>query len=82
MECEMENRPGQAEEVQEASLEELFAELDKILKAMESTEITLDESFALYETGLKKLKLCNEKLDLIEKKMLILSQDQETEEFS
>ena len=82
MECETQNRPEQEEGVQEASLEELFAELDEILKAMESAETTLDESFALYEAGLKKLKLCNEKLDLIEKKMLILSQDQETEEFS
>ena len=82
MECETQNRPDQEEGVQEASLEELFAELDEILKAMESAETTLDESFALYETGLKKLKLCNEKLDLIEKKMLILSQDRETEEFS
>ena len=66
---------------QALSLEELFSQLDEILKQMESGEMTLDASFALYEEGLKKLKLCNEKLDRIETRMLILSSAQEAEGF-
>lgn len=63
------------------SLEELFADLDEILEKMESGKLTLDESFSLYESGLKKLKLCNKKLDMVEKKMLVLNSRQETVEF-
>lgn len=58
---------------QEVSLEELFKELEQIIAAMESGQLPLDEAFAMYEKGVSKVKQCNEKLDLIEKKMLALS---------
>ena len=65
----------------EFSVEEVFQQLDEIIKKMEGDVIPLDEAFALYEAGLKKLKQCNEKLDLIEKKMLELSSSGEVTEF-
>ncbi len=68
-------------EEKERSLEELFADLDEILTRMNNREIPLEEAFALYEKGMKGIRLCNEKLDLVEKKMLMLTRQGE-EEFS
>ena len=62
-------------EVQEQSLEALFSDLEQIMKKMESTEVSLEESFSLYHEGMLKLKACNEKLDMAEKKMILLQKE-------
>ena len=67
--------------MQETSLEEAFAQLEQIINTMEQDDLPLEEAFTLYEQGLKKLKLCNEKLDLVEKKMQILGNNGELMEF-
>ena len=59
------------EENKENSLEQNFAEIEEIIKNLESDEMDLDTSFALYESGMKKLKLCNEAIDKVEKKVLV-----------
>lgn len=69
---ELENTATQPEEV---SLEELFGELDDILAGMEDREVSLEYAFSLYERGMKKIRQCNEKLDLVEKKMLVIAKD-------
>lgn len=61
-------------EEKESGLEELFEEIEDILNKMEDKDISLEQSFLLYESGMKKLKQCNEKIDQVEKKMLILSE--------
>ncbi len=48
---------------------------------MEAEDISLEESFALYHKGMDLLKSCNDKIDKIEKKMLILDEEGETHEF-
>ncbi len=68
-------------EKQEQTLEELFGQLDQTLDKMEHGELPLDQAFLLYESGLKTLKQCNDKLDVIEKKMLELNQCGETVPF-
>ncbi len=68
-------------ENQKASLEETFQELSMIIEKMQEREVTLEESFSLYEQGIRKLKLCNEKIDSVEKKMLLLNQQGELEAF-
>ncbi len=60
---------------QEASLEDLFAELEGILAAMDDREVSLEDSFALYEKGMKTVRRCYDKLDLVEKKMRQIAQD-------
>ena len=60
-------------EGEQKSLEELFTDLDEI--RMELTDIPLEEAFALYEQGMKKIRSCNEKLDLVEKKMQVIAED-------
>ncbi|MEG0962023.1 MAG: exodeoxyribonuclease VII small subunit [Lachnospiraceae bacterium] len=58
---------------QEKSLEETFQEIETIIGKMQQREVSLEDSFSLYEQGIKKLKLCNEKINTVEKKMLLLN---------
>ena len=59
--------------------EETFAALDRIIGKLEKGDGSLEDAFADYEEGMKLVKSCNEKIETIEKKILVLSGDQ-TEE--
>ena len=59
----------------ELSLEEAFEKIEESLTKMESPEISLEDSFGLYEEGIKLIKLCNDKIDRVEKQMIILSEE-------
>lgn len=63
------------------TLEEVFKQLDGVMKEMEREDISLEESFQLYHEGMKMLKVCNDKIDTVEKKMLILDEEGVTHEF-
>jgi Exonuclease VII small subunit len=67
--------------MEEKTLEESFKELDTIIQKLESREITLDESFKIYNTGMQLLKTCNGKIDNVEKKLLILEECGEANDF-
>lgn len=62
------------------SLEENFLEIEQILEQMDNPEVSLDDSFLLYQQGVKRLKSCNILLDEVEKKMQILNADGEPED--
>ena len=66
-----------ADEMLEESLEELFAKLDQVAKELESGDTSLEESFGLYQKGMEMLKLCNEKIDTVEKKVQVLEENGE-----
>lgn len=57
------------------TLEQDLDKLDELVKKMDAKDISLDESFAVYEEGMKILKGANEKLDEVEKKVKVLQQD-------
>lgn len=61
-------------EDKDRSLEETFALLDQVVESLEDSNISLEESFRTYEKGIRLLKECNEKIDAVEKKVLILSE--------
>lgn len=63
------------------TLEDAFDELEEIIEKMNDREVSLDESFSLYTEGTRLLKYCNEQLDAVEKKMLVLSEEGELHEF-
>lgn len=65
----------------EKTIEETFAELDEIMEKLESSETSLEESFACYEAGMKLVKACGEKIDLVEKQMIILQGGDEYETY-
>jgi len=72
----------QQQEKQEAlTLEEAFAKLDAVVERLESRDISLEESFQVYQTGMKLLKECGKKIDRVEKEMMQLDENGELSEF-
>ena len=65
----------------EQSLETVFEQLDEIVGQLEAENVSLEDSFALYHKGMDLLKVCNEKIDAVEKKMMILDDNGEQHEF-
>lgn len=63
------------------SLEEHFEHIEEIIGAMETADVTLDESFALYKNGLEEIRSANAILESMEKAMLKLNENDELEEF-
>lgn len=72
---------NQAELREGQNLEELFGQLEDTIQKMEKEEISLEDSFQLYHKSMDLLKQCNDKIDKVEKKMLILDEEGETHEF-
>ena len=72
---------GGENESAELSVEEAFEELRKILAAMQDPNVTLEESFQQYERGMKLVKYCSSRIDLVEKKVMKLSADGSLSEF-
>ena len=57
--------------------------LEELVKKLDSDELTLDESIALFEEGMKLSKQCNDLLENAEKRITILLKDgEETKEES
>ena len=65
----------------EETLEELFGRLDRIIAKLEDRDTTLEDSFAAYEHGVRYQKACNDKIDQIEKKMLVINESGGLDEF-
>lgn len=66
---------------EKTTIEESLKELDAIVAKLESREISLEDSFALYQKGMKLLKECSKKIDTVEKKMLKMNENGELSEF-
>lgn len=56
------------------TLEESFLKLDQVIEQLEKEEITLEDSFKLYTDGMKLLKECNDSIDKVEKKLIVLNE--------
>lgn len=67
--------------MEDKTLEIVFQELDEVVKKLEGEAVSLEESFQLYHQGMDLLKVCNEKIDTVEKKMMILDENGEIHEF-
>lgn len=61
----------------EKSIEQTFEELEQMIERLESSETSLEESFACYEAGMKLVKACGEKIDQVEKQMIVLQGGQD-----
>lgn len=59
-------------------LEESFKKLDHIIEELEKSDISLEDSFTLYQEGVKLLKTCNDSIEKIEKKIILLNENGET----
>lgn len=65
-----------------ASIEEAFDELQTLLDTMNGEDISLEQSFACYERGMKLIRYCNETIDRVEKKVQVLSGQGDTQPFT
>ena len=61
------------------TFEESMTELEDIVTKLEAGDITLDASLELFEKGIKLAKTCQEKLDDAEKKVKILTTNEDGE---
>ena len=66
--------------MEDKTLEEVFGKLDEVVKKLEGDTVSLEDSFRLYQQGMELLKVCNDKIDLVEKKMLVLDENGEQHE--
>lgn len=63
------------------SLEEAFTKLDSLISELEKPENSLEASFKAFEEGMQLVKYCNDSIDKVEKKVLIMGHDGELDEF-
>ncbi len=63
------------------SIEEAFARLDDLITELEKPDSSLEASFQAFEQGMKLVRYCNDAIDMVEKKVLILGQEGELDEF-
>ena len=68
-------------EKKKENLEEMFKDLEELIGKMENEEITLEQTFDLYNNGMELLKKCNLSIYEVEKKVLVLDENVETDEF-
>ena len=57
------------------SIEETMKELEAIIEKMEDRENTLEDSFACFEAGMKLVKECSERIDNVEKQIMVFSEE-------
>ena len=72
---------GKADSGPEMSIEETLKELENIIEKMEDRNSTLEETFSYYEAGMKMVKACSEKIEKVEKKIKVLSEEGQDGEF-
>ena len=72
---------NEKESQENETLQDIFMQLDAVIEGMEKEDVSLEESFELYHKGMDMLKLCNDRIDKVEKKMLLLDDEGEEHEF-
>ena len=61
------------------SIEENFEQLEDIIGRLESNELSLDEAFKVYETGIKLTAQCSKQLDKVEKQLITLRNEADSQ---
>lgn len=61
----------------EDRIEDLFETLDDTIKQMEKDDVSLEDTFACYEKGVKLVGLINSRIEKIEKQVIVLSGGEE-----
>lgn len=65
----------------EMTLEASFERLDEIVNKLEHQNLSLEESFNVYQQGMELLKNCNNKIDTVEKQVMQINDNGELSEF-
>ena len=64
-------------ETTDQSYEAALENIERIVEQLESGELSLEDSLAIFEKGVGLTKYCYQKLDEVEKKIEILTKDRE-----
>ncbi|MBQ0146329.1 MAG: exodeoxyribonuclease VII small subunit [Lachnospiraceae bacterium] len=62
------------------SIEEMLEEVDGIIDSLESGDIPLEDSFKIYEKGMKAIREINGRIDKVEKKIIELDAGEKEDE--
>ena len=62
------------------TLEQSFEKLEQIIGNLENGDGSLEDSFKLYNEGMKLIQNCNQQLDKVEKKIVVLNQKEGDED--
>lgn len=65
----------------ELTLEQTFEKIENLIEQLEQDDISLENSFKAYQEGMKLIKSCNDKIDKVEKQVLVLNENGELDEF-
>lgn len=57
------------------SIEENFVKLEELISSLEQNDLSLEEAFRMYETGIKLTAQCSKQLDKVEKQIIILKEE-------
>ncbi len=69
------------EELESLSLEEAFEKVDETMRGLQAEGIPLEDSFRLYQEGMELLKYCSNKIEHVEKQVLMMGEEGELHEF-
>ena len=61
-------------------MEEALIKLEETVNKLQQEEVSLEESFQLYQQGMDYVKVCSQTIDQVEKKVLLLNQEGNLEE--
>jgi exodeoxyribonuclease VII small subunit len=61
----------------EKKFEEALQELEKVVEQLESGDLSLEDSLAAFEDGVRLVKYCNQKLTEVEKRIELLVKNKE-----
>ena len=76
-----ENGAGENRETEALTIEEAFKQLEQLLARLENGEVPLEQSFDLYQQGMKLVRLCGQKIDRVEKQLIVLDEREDRDGF-
>ena len=62
------------------TLEQSLEKLEQSIGNLENGDVSLEDSFKLYNEGMKLIQNCNQQLDKVEKKIVVLNQKEGDED--
>lgn len=72
---------GENRETEALTIEEAFKQLEQLLARLENGEVPLEQSFDLYQQGMKLVRLCGQKIDRVEKQLIVLDEREDRDGF-
>ena len=63
------------------SIEEAFEKIDATIEKLEDEDVSLEDAFKEFQAGMEMVKYCEKAIDTIEKDVLQLTEEGETDVF-